>query len=310
MRSFMKPSRVLYRALGIASFSLSILGLWLSQVPSSVEAQQNSIPKRINRNQRIVGGTTAPDGAYPWFVALEDSTGFQFCGGTLIAVNKVLTAAHCTNVVASNELRIRVGSNARRIDRTGKGSGGTVFRVKEQKRHPRFRDLGSSFDYDVAVWTLRSSVTLSNTVGLIALPSRCGQVGSVDLTCPSGLAAPGTVLRTIGLGDTTDGGSPSTTLIQVDLPVISNNLCNRRVSYNGRVSKRMICAGQAAGGVDSCQGDSGGPIFGNYSSSNKTALQAGIVSWGDGCAIPNKYGVYTRLSHPEIVDFITKRLSI
>lgn len=304
----MKGKPVAYRMLGIASFSLSILGLMATQMPSQVEAQ---LARPTRRNQRIVGGIDAPPNAYPWVVALEDDTGFQFCGGTLIAANKVLTAAHCTNVYATGQLRIRIGSNQRKQQRTGKGAGGTLLKVKEQKRHPRYRDTGTTYDYDVAVWTLRGTVTPSGTVGFISLPGRCGQVGSVDLTCPSGLVNPGQVLRVIGWGDTVSGSNTgSNTLKQVDIPVISNNLCNRQVSYNGLVSKRMFCAGVAAGGVDSCQGDSGGPIFGNYDPNAKTALQAGIVSWGEGCALPNKYGVYTRLSHPEVVDFITKRLAI
>lgn len=37
-----------------------------------------------------------------------------------------------------------------------------------------------------------------------------------------------------------------------------------------------------AGGLDSCQGDSGGPLF---SGSGSNAVQHGIVSWGQGCAL-------------------------
>jgi trypsin len=303
----MKPNQGMYRILRIASSSLSLLGLTLSQIPTQVNAQTaGSIQNRTNR---IVGGSAAPTNAYPWMVALEDSAGFQFCGGTLIAVNKVLTAAHCTDVVATNELRIRIGSN-QRILRNGKGAGGTLLRVKTQTRHPDYNDASGGYDYDVAVWTLRTSAPLSSTVGLISLPKSCGQFSSVNLNCSSGLVAPGTVLRVIGWGTTSYGGSPSPTLQQVDVPVVPNTLCNRPVSYNGLITSRMFCAGEAAGGVDSCQGDSGGPIFGKYSPTAKTALQAGIVSWGDGCAFPNKYGVYTRLSHPAIADFIKRQLRI
>ena len=55
-----------------------------------------------------------------------------------------------------------------------------------------------------------------------------------------------------------------------------------------------ICAGYAAGGVDTCQGDSGGPMF-RRDNANQW-IQVGIVSWGIGCAQPNAPGVYTEVS--------------
>ena len=49
---------------------------------------------------KIVGGTDAASGEIPWQVALTDGTwtdiyNLQFCGGTLISPDWVLTAAHC-----------------------------------------------------------------------------------------------------------------------------------------------------------------------------------------------------------------------
>ena len=59
----------------------------------------------------------------------------------------------------------------------------------------------------------------------------------------------------------------------------------------------MFCAGEA--GKDSCQGDSGGPIT---NIDNTTLI--GIVSWGSGCALATKPGVYARIGNPDIHDFI------
>ena len=88
--------------------------------------------------------------------------------------------------------------------------------------------------------------------------------------------------------------SPLTAARTVDVPVVDReNDCNDGVAYRGAITDNMICAGRQEGGRDSCQGDSGGPLT---SAAGGRAL-LGIVSWGDGCAQPNKYGVYTRVAN-------------
>lgn len=62
------------------------------------------------------------------------------------------------------------------------------------------------------------------------------------------------------------------------------------------VTKNMLCAGYAKGGIDACSGDSGGPLTCWDRSKQRYAL-GGIVSWGVGCARPNTYGVYTEMEH-------------
>jgi secreted trypsin-like serine protease len=84
-------------------------------------------------------------------------------------------------------------------------------------------------------------------------------------------------------------------LREVKVPLVSRAACNSLRSYAGFVSARMICAGLPAGGKDSCQGDSGGPLL-VKGPDGKFDLQAGIVSWGAGCALPHFYGVYSRLA--------------
>jgi len=72
---------------------------------------------------------------------------------------------------------------------------------------------------------------------------------------------------------------------------VTQTICNGPIAYDGRITENMVCAGVPAGGMDSCQGDSGGPLT---ASANGAMWLAGIVSWGEGCARPNKFGVYTR----------------
>jgi trypsin len=83
------------------------------------------------------------------------------------------------------------------------------------------------------------------------------------------------------------------------VPVVSRATCRNNYSAAG-ITDRMFCAGLSAGGKDSCQGDSGGPIV----NSNKVLI--GIVSFGDGCALPGKPGVYSRVG--ALSSFITSNL--
>ncbi len=80
-------------------------------------------------------------------------------------------------------------------------------------------------------------------------------------------------------------------LRKVDLPLQSAALCSSALGSS--FTDNMLCAGVQQGGLDSCQGDSGGPLV---TSSGSGQLQVGIVSWGLGCALPGRPGVYTRIS--------------
>lgn len=57
----------------------------------------------------------------------------------------------------------------------------------------------------------------------------------------------------------------------------------------------LIILGYIDGGKDTCQGDSGSSIFID-DSTKSTYVAIGIVSYGEGCAKPNKPGIYTKIS--------------
>jgi secreted trypsin-like serine protease len=82
---------------------------------------------------------------------------------------------------------------------------------------------------------------------------------------------------------------------EVKVPIVSTAECNSPRSYDGDITPDMICAGFVGGGKDACGGDSGGPLF--AVSLLGVPKLTGVVSWGYGCAQPNKYGVYGRVSH-------------
>jgi trypsin len=241
---------------------------------------------------RIVGGKIAADHAYPFIVALEYSDGFAFCGGTLISPNKVLTAAHCAD---NTPTQIRAGTNNKALNP------GQVVKVINKVIHPKYNNV--TVDYDVAIFTLETPLTLNNAVNVIGLPEACS-----TLNCITGLAKAGTLVRVAGWGATHPSGNNSSQYLrEVDVPIITNSVCNSAVGAVGNISSRMICAGLTDGGKDSCSGDSGGPLFA-YIPGARAGLQAGIVSWGTGqCGQVGFYGVYTRISHPEIRAFIRQQ---
>jgi secreted trypsin-like serine protease len=223
---------------------------------------------------KIVGGAEARAGDDPWQVALvaaERTDGnFAFCGGSIVRPNWILSAAHCVDKGTSPS-QVDVVSGTVDLD-----NGGTRSRVAEIIIH---RDWDpSSHNNDIAL--LRLAGTAS------------GQpVGIPSAAVESRATQPGTNVRVTGWGRTSQGGTSVRRLRTVDMPIVSRSDCNDRVSYNGGITDNMICAGRQQGGSDSCQGDSGGPLTGT-AGANRALL--GIVSFGEGCAKPNKYGVYTR----------------
>jgi secreted trypsin-like serine protease len=94
-------------------------------------------------------------------------------------------------------------------------------------------------------------------------------------------------------------------LKKADVKVIGRTDCNDANSYDGQITARMICLGLEAGGKDACQGDSGGPALARGRGGARVLFAT--TSWGQGCALPEKYGVYGRiLSVRAWLDLVTR----
>ncbi|KAG7239116.1 hypothetical protein INR49_029996, partial [Caranx melampygus] len=100
-------------------------------------------------------------------------------------------------------------------------------------------------------------------------------------------------------------GETSLVLRSATVPLLSTKTCNQPEVYRGLISSWMICAGYLEGGVDSCQGDSGGPLACEDLSVWKLV---GATSWGIGCAMRNKPGVYTRIT--QSLSWIRKQMEV
>jgi len=100
-----------------------------------------------------------------------------------------------------------------------------------------------------------------------------------------------------GWGTSSVGGQVEDTLRWVKVPPVSDATCNDPAVYNGQITANMICAGFATGGKDACQGDSGGPLVSRNTGVDTGYSLIGIVSWGEGCAGVNRFGVYAEVSY-------------
>ncbi len=227
---------------------------------------------------KIVGGTEAEPNEFPYIVSLHASYG-HICGGSLIAPNWVLTAAHC--VSGSSPQRVYIGLHDQRDK-----SGAEVIGVKTRIRHPQYNRM--SMDYDFALLELERSSSYPwvdiNTEEL-AISDEPGQ------EIMSTTAGWGETRQSMILG-------AADRLQKVDVPLVSHETCSN--AYPRGVTERMICAGYPEGQKDACYGDSGGPLI--VRDAEGVVKLVGVVSWGEGCARPNKYGVYSKVN--AVVDWI------
>jgi trypsin len=228
---------------------------------------------------RVVGGDRASIAEFPWTVYLATGSGFQFCGGSLVAANKVVTAAHCT--AGSDPANVQV--IAGREDKQSQD--GVVAAVTKIWVHPDYTGVTSGADVSV--------LTLDQELSFATLP--------LASAADSALYEPGTESTVLGWGATSEGGPASQFLLKATVPVTTDDYCTGAYSQYDPAS--MVCAGYEQGEIDTCQGDSGGPMVAG-------GKLIGITSWGEGCARPGKPGVYARVApyHDLIVEQIGSQI--
>ncbi|XP_041315204.1 coagulation factor X-like [Pyrgilauda ruficollis] len=223
---------------------------------------------------RIVGGDECLPGQCPWQAVLLNEEGEEFCGGTILNENFILTAAHCIN--QSKEIKVVVGE----VDREKKEQSESMHTVDKIFVHSKF--IVETYDNDIALLKLKEPIRFSEYVIAACLP-KADFANEVLMNQKSG--------RVSGFGREYDGGQLPKKLKVLELPYINRSTCKESTYF--AVTENMFCAGYDTEQKDACQGDSGGPHVTRY---KDTYFVTGIVSWGEGCARKGKYGVYTKLS--------------
>uniref|UniRef100_A0A8C3UPX7 Peptidase S1 domain-containing protein n=1 Tax=Catharus ustulatus TaxID=91951 RepID=A0A8C3UPX7_CATUS len=227
---------------------------------------------------RIIGGKEVVPHSRPYMaylkIKVKDQSGSKpsSCGGFLIRPDAVLSAAHCvlkvTVILGAHNINVQEWSQQR-------------IHVTDWVIHPNYSS--ASLQNDIALLKLRSRARINENVTFISIP-RSNEHVRVGTRC-----------RVAGWGDTSVYGSTTDVMMEVDLKVQNETLCQQE--FHDYLRRSMICVGDQNSGKSTYEGDSGGPLV-----CNKKAH--GIVSYGpSGRLLPL---VFTRVSY--FVPWIRQQL--
>lgn len=264
----------------------------------------------------IVNGSAMTDAGFqarwPFLVAIVSSRSRsqydgQFCGGSLVDDEHVLTAAHCVTIdegsndaprIVNAAASVRVVATSRTLDRSSLGTGAAAARrVTEIFVHPDFaKNASDGFRNDVAVLRLAEPIVGASPIQLV-------QAGE-DSLWGGGAGGVNGYIAGWGNTDPREGSNGDSRfpadLREATIPLHPDSACASTVGGGyGTAFERAtnLCGGLLASssgslGRDACQGDSGGPLVVDAGSGVRRL--AGVTSWGEGCA-QGTFGAYSRL---------------
>ncbi|GAA6102256.1 transmembrane protease serine 13b [Tachysurus ichikawai] len=230
---------------------------------------------RPETSARIIGGSVASTGQWPWQVSLHFE-GSHVCGGSVVSQDFIVSAAHCFpsdppswQIVENWHVHPGVESQYMLPP---------PHYIADIIIHELYNP--NTHDNDIALLKLTQPINFTSTVKPVCLPA----YDHVVLT--------GTECWTTGFGVTQEGGAlGSSQLMDVAVEIIDRTVCN--TDYKGLISNNMLCAGDMNGSRDTCQGDSGGPLVCQENDGHWYLF--GVTSWGSGCGRVNSPGVYSNV---------------
>ena len=246
----------------------------------------------IQVNTRIIGGRRARENEYPNYVLIRMKSDGGVCGGTLIDVHIVLTAAHCLVENKAKEmfrdhkdLEIFIGSN----DLNSKN----MYRTEAVQviLHPNYHPSKNK-ENDIALIRLKSAFNVNQLKAMIPPTNK----SSIFV---------GKKVWTVGFGTTDpDKQALSDHLQTVNLDILPDNVCEQLFTSNKDKfnPNLMICAGDLNGGKDTCNGDAGSPLIlksGEEDGETASQIILGITSYGkrgSKCGSKDSAAVYTKVA--------------
>ncbi|XP_053165718.1 mannan-binding lectin serine protease 1 isoform X5 [Hemicordylus capensis] len=235
----------------------------------------------------IVNGRYAKRGISPW-IAMLHRDGLPFCGGSLLGNKWIVTAAHClhheldpeepvlrsSDVISPSSFTVILGKyRTQRQDDTEQ-------RLQPQSIfiHPSYK--AATLQYDIALLELSEAARLNDYVMPVCFPDGSHQEDAMVIVS--------------GWGKQFLHRLPEA-LVEIEIPLTDHAVCKEAYAKLQKgITEDMICAGEKQGGKDACSGDSGGPMVTLGNQTGQWQL-IGTVSWGDGCGLNDRYGVYSNV---------------
>lgn len=197
----------------------------------------------------VVNGQNFRRGNWPWMVALfqkSDAEDKFFCGGVLVAQNKILTAAHCIQEKYqgqrnTRDIVLRIGA----YDLSDRNEIGVFITTpNEVIIHPEWNPSNQRYDADIAAILLEENVPLTKFIKPVC-------IGTANLEINEGVVT--------GWGKSEDKSKVHENIPkELKVPIWTNEQCFLEDGEFSKIgSARTLCAGGR---------DNSGPCNGKTSS--------------------------------------------